>query len=515
MTEEKAFVAPALTDEQTREQVRGEIRDRGWWVSIPVTTLPVDWLYEGEHRLDGRYYADRAFAARRIVEGSELKTRQLGDAVEDVFLLGRFKRIYARDPEAGWPYLTATEALDFRPTSDRWIASEHAPRDAERHFAREGWILLTCSGTVGRLVIASKRLEEFFLTHDLIRIVPSAHVPTGYLYAFLSSWIGQALLARSEYGAAVKHLEPHHVAAIRVPFLPKHDQEIIHHAIMQAHSLRDEANALLDAAEESLYRELVLSPFDPNDATYIAPPSRRESNAPARPPLRAFATPASELDQRLDASYHMPVAHAAIQQLRNGKYPLVSLDELVANIYIPPWLKRIYVEETHGVPFIQGSHLPQMKPRDLQYLSKTMTNRLERWIIHRNWVLITCSGTIGRISVTPNRWDGWAATQHILRLIPDQEKGHPGYLATFLTTPYGQHQLTAKIYGGVVDELTEEDTAQIRIPNAPLEIQAAIGEKVVTAYNKKAQANLVEDAAVKQLENSLKAHNRHGGDLDE
>jgi hypothetical protein len=52
-------------------------------------------------------------------------------------------------------------------------------------------------------------------------------------------------------------------------------------------------------------------------------------------------------------------------------------------------------------------------------------------------------------------------------------------------TPYGQHQLTSKIYGGVVDELTEEDTAAIWLPDAPLEVQERIGTLVVQAFEKR------------------------------
>jgi restriction endonuclease S subunit len=99
--------------------------------------------------------------------------------------------------------------------------------------------------------------------------------------------------------------------------------------------------------------------------------------------------------------------------------------------------------------------------------------------------------------------DGWTASEHLLRIVPKEEQGHPGYIAAFLMTPYGQHQLTAKIYGGVVDELTEEDTRAVWIPNAPLEIQKEIGTRVGQAYEKKDQASVIEEKAIKRLEEYL------------
>lgn len=71
--------------------------------------------------------------------------------------------------------------------------------------------------------------------------------------------------------------------------------------------------------------------------------------------------------------------------------------------------------------------------------------------------------------------NGWAASEHILRMTPKEHCSHEGYIATFLMSPYGQHQLQSKIYGGVVDELTAEDTARVLIPELPYAEQEKIG----------------------------------------
>ncbi|WP_298919999.1 hypothetical protein [uncultured Nostoc sp.] len=68
-----------------------------------------------------------------------------------------------------------------------------------------------------------------------------------------------------------------------------------------------------------------------------------------------------------------------------------------------------------------------------------------------------------------------------------------------MLVPYGQHQLKAKIYGGVVDELTAEDTEILLIPDVPYFEQLAIGETVVI-YELRDKANALEDEAIAQLE---------------
>lgn len=486
----------------TREERRQRFIESGWWVSIPCTTVPAHWLYQGENRLDGGYYTAEANAAFRAVNDCGFEVQPLEKLTEPLWHPGRFKRIYAKNPIDGTPFLTASEMLQFRPASTEFLANNTRAVDICR--VQNGWILVTRSGTVGRCVIVGKRLAKFAITDDTIR-VQVKNTPVGYLYACLSSWIGQVLISKDQYGSAIKHLEPHHLASVPVPLPPEDIQAEIHAEIMRAYALRDEANDLLDEADRLLHEKLGLPVFDESLVPYLPAPTapRLPANRPEMPHPKAFSIRASELADRFDASFHVPIARTAVKLLRDGKYEPVQLGCITANIIVAPRFKRIYVPKEYGVPFLQGSHLPQMRPYDLKYLSCTQQKNLGQWIIHKGWVLVTCSGTIGRVGLVSSSMDKWAASQHLLRIVPDHCKGHPGYLAAFLMTPYGQHQLTAKIYGGVVDELTEDDTRAVWIPNAPLKIQREIGERVVQAFEKKDEASAIEEAAIRRVESLL------------
>ncbi len=485
-----------LSDEERRQQ----FIELGWWVSIPLTTVSAHWLVEGEQRLDGGYYAQEAATALRVVKDCGFEVKTLDGVVDDLYYPGRFKRIYAKSRKDGTPFLTASEMLQFRPTSEEFLANNTNAVDI--CSVKLNWILVTRSGTVGRCVIVGERLSKFAVTDDAIRI-HTTEVPAGYLYAFLSTWIGQALISKYQYGSAIKHLEPHHLASVPVPLLPSEEQEKIHAEIMRAYALRDEANKLLDEADELLHQELGLPHFDESLVPYLPTPPRPVTNRPEMPHPKAFNISALALSERLDASFHVPVARTAIELLHKGKYPPVQLRTFTDDIVVAPRFKRIYVPKEYGVPFMQGSHLPQMRPYDLKYLSRTKQKGLERWIIRKGWVLVTCSGTIGRVGLVSSYQDKWAASQHLLRIVPDYHKGHPGYIAAFLMTPYGQHQLKAKIYGGVVDEITEEDTGVVWIPDLPVEKQNTIGQRMVSAFEKKDEASMIEEAAIRKLESAL------------
>ncbi|MFO7772715.1 MAG: hypothetical protein R6V59_02035 [Dehalococcoidia bacterium] len=460
---------------------------------VRTFSVQAHWLHSGDCRLDASFHADEVVMARRAIVDSGFPLRPLSDPeiAGQIYNLPRFKRIYTSISDKGYSYLSASQVLMFRPQSERWIARDKAPNKVSRHFAKAGSILVTCSGIVGRCVLVTKRLECYFLTHDLLHIIPNK--PVGYLYAFLSTWIGQTLMIEEQYGGTIKHLEPHHLQRLPVPLIPDREQRAMHEQIMQAYRLRDEANDLLDQADELLHTELGLPRFDESQVPYLGGMKRP----------KGFVVKASELAARLDASFHLPTAKAAVQQLHEGKYPLVRLGDVAQRIFIPPRFKRIYVGPEYGVPFLQGSHIPLMKPYDLKYLSRHAHTDLSPWIIRQNWVLVTCSGTIGRVALVLGAMDGWAASQHIERIVSDQQRAQPGYLVAFLMTPYGQHQLTSKVYGGVVDELTEDDTAAIFIPDAPPEVQQRIGTLVVQAFEKKEEANQIEEQAIRTLEEAI------------
>ena len=140
---------------------------------------------------------------------------------------------------------------------------------------------------------------------------------------------------------------------------------------------------------------------------------------------------------RLDASYYNPRVVEAISALKASGWALIRLGDVTSRIFVPPRFKRIYVSPEHGIPFLSGSHMVHFQPADLRYLSRVAYKTLDPWIIEAGWVLVTCSGTIGRTTIALRQWHEWAASQHIMRVVP--QVGGPvqaGYLYAFLTSPF-------------------------------------------------------------------------------
>ena len=264
----------------------------------PVTRTTSHWLLQDEMRLDAGFHSDVSMQARQVVEQSSVKAKSLGSLTTSISYPTRFKRIHTQSKSHGVPFLTPSLMLQFRPSSDTYLAKR--PSQLDKCTVPVGAVLVTRSGTVGRCVVVGNRLHGFAVSDDAIRVVPDT-IPGGYLYAFLMSWVGQALLRKNQYGSAIKHLEPHHLAGIPVPVLAESEMRAVSDGISRAYSLREEANELLDSATDVLYAELGLPEFDETLVEYLPNSPSKPSSSDVRT-LRAFATRASNLEERLDAS---------------------------------------------------------------------------------------------------------------------------------------------------------------------------------------------------------------------
>lgn len=447
------------------------------------------WLTMGEMRLDASFYAQEVSRALRLLKESGYDIASLYDKfANDVFYLPREKRFLA-DSDRGTPYLMPSELFYFPFSPSKFVYAKKLNK-AEEWFVKEGWILLTRSGRLGELTLATKVLQKFMVSDDIIRIVPKEGTPSGYVFAYLSTWIGKALLTKDQYGEMVEHIEPHHVKSVKIPLLPEEIQKIIHRNICKVFELRDKARLLLDRSQEQLLKELDLSNLE--DAT------ERSS----------FPVKSDDLKMRFDASYHNPVVDHIENRLKQCKCDLKRLRDNMGQVFIPGRFKRIYVDPQHGIPLLSGKQIAQIKPFDIKCISTKVTRNIEDWVVEPGWILVTCSGTIGRISMVPKEWNGWAVSQHALRIIPNINLVNGGFLAAFLLSGYGQQQILSKTYGGVVDELAEEDMRDILVPLPSKELQEGIGKLVVEAYQLREIANEIEDETIRTFENMLEEHRK-------
>jgi type I restriction enzyme S subunit len=454
-----------------------------------------------ENRFDARFFSKEGIAARLILRNLEedgVEIKHLKDFADEIYWPNRFKRKYVNaSVEEGIPFLTPSELFKFPPQETKFIVDP--PDDIE---IEEGWILITRSGSIGRSLIATRLHTQFAISDDLIRFIPSSDNVSGYIQAFIKTWVGQSLILKNMYGMTVKHIEANHIAEINIPVIPDLFSEI-NQSMMHAHNIRFDAQEKLLQAEQLLTEKVGLPRLKMPIKDYLYFDDRE---------IEVFIGGEFDHNLRLDASYYRPIVQKALHYMNSHEHKGDGHTSQLRNLstnFVPGRFKRPYVEDPEiGVPLLQGSHITQIKPQGIKPVWDQWSD-IEDYRVKEDWILVTCSGTIGNLSLVSRYSHNWTATNHVLRIVPDTEKIHPGYLTTFLLSTYGQVQFQRLSYGGVVDEIGEAgDLFEDIIVYQPSDetIEKEIGDLAKEAYQERDEANIIEDEAITKLENALEKY---------
>ena len=120
------------------------------------------------------------------------------------------------------PYLTANGALELRRFTVKWLDFSKATRQQRECRSllkiKEGDILITRSGTIGKVTYATKNLAMTYLvSDDLIRIRVQDKTLRAYLLTYFSSSMARSLMLLDEYGSVQQHLQPRHIQEMLIP----------------------------------------------------------------------------------------------------------------------------------------------------------------------------------------------------------------------------------------------------------------------------------------------------------
>lgn len=218
-----------------------------------------------------RYLPRYAESRRRVLELGEQDgwtVEHLGQ-IANVFNGPRFKRPYADNGVTAGDhivrYFTGNAITQTLGENVKHLDLEKAKpvqlRMIEQLYMRRGMILITDSGTVGRVVYATRYHHGAVGTNNLIRVVIEDEALRGYVYQFLSSQLGQHQLKANIYGAIVDHIEPDEVKGVLIP-LPDDRSEIqrIGLPVIRSIELQEQAQMELENSRDELAASVGLDP---------------------------------------------------------------------------------------------------------------------------------------------------------------------------------------------------------------------------------------------------------------
>ena len=475
------------------------IQPRGMPTEKPIkwTSVNVQEVIDSDFRLGASMYSNDGRQARKdLIEKCKWDTVYLcgENGLATAYYGTRFRRIYV-DKQA-FPIYQPAQINELYPKPSAYI-SHSTQTDIDALRVKKGQILLTCSGTIGNCTYVRNTLDNLIFSHDVIRIEPKEY--NGFIYAFLKSKTGFSIVNTNNYGAVIEHIEPEHLNHIPIPNPPPILKQEIHDLIEESFKLRDESNELMDTAQVLLKTALQL----PSIGAF----HERAEQFDKMASVLNYSVPSNEVIDRLDGSYYVPITKAIEQHIAKTSKEIVKVGDsrICQSVILPGRFKRVYVEEGDGVPFIGGKQIFELDPNNKKYLSLTQhEDRIKGELtLRENMILITCSGTIGKVTIVPKHWEGWTANQHIIRVVPSNGE-ITGYLHAWLSSDYAYPLITRYVHGAVIDEINDTQVSEIVVPLLRDEnVQREINDTVLEANRKRIEAYNLEQEVLRVLDEKV------------
>src|SRR5690554_2462950 len=466
---------------------------------LKYTSVSLTEVFNNKMRLEANAFNLEAKVAKEKIISNKYGIVHLwskNGLVETAYHRPRFKRIYVERKEI--PFYQPSSITEVYPKPSKYISAK-TETNLESLRVKKGMLLMTVSGTIGKVSIAGKKLDNQVFSHDMLRLIGKGKYDTGYIYCYFLTYTGQNILQSNNYGAVIKHIEPEHLQNIIIPNAPETLKKEIHELVMESYDLRDESNDLIDKAESILYEELQLKPIEKLKTEYF-------DNSVE---LRNYTTKLSDLRLRLDGSYHIPIVQLVEQEIKRHAKEISTIGQLSKDVILAGVFKRTYVDRENGVPFLGGRDITQLNPQVEKFLSKSVhAARIKKELeVFENYVLISDRGTIGKVQIVPKHWNGWAVSQNIIKVVANSND-IAGYLFCFFNSDYGQILIKRETYGSVVDMIDDKNVSGIHVPLLKNEKkQKEINDLVLQANELRYQAHLKEQEAIKKMENIINTTN--------
>lgn len=464
---------------------------------MKIARAKAAWFEETGVRLDASYHLSEARSAQHDVE-SYGKCKPLSKVTERIFLGNRFRRTYVKDAQRGYPYLTASDMTKSEPISGVYLSKVHTGK-VENLMIQKDWILVSCSGSIGRTVYTNECFEGQIATHDLIRIVPdSREIPSGYLYSFLASKLGFALLTQGTYGGVIQHIEPHHIANLPVPILSEDEMRDIHKKIEQTAQLREQALSHLAEANKLLMSSCGLPELTVQDYEYFG------ANAANRPtstfsvgrvsPVSLAAWNYSQRVNRLRARIEQNVKTVPLAECLEGN-----------RFFSTGSFKRLEIDSPTSIELINQSDIFNNRVKGKQLARKYAGSQR---LVEYGEVLIAGVGTLGenetfcRALFAGEELQGKLISGEFIRMNTNGTVP-PGYLYAWLASEYGFRFIRSTQAGTKLCRPIPKLLAEIPVPVLSPERVNEINQLVITAHTKRYEALQLENQAIHLVESAI------------
>jgi type I restriction enzyme S subunit len=459
-------------------------------------TISSSLLQEDGRRLDCGPYMSGALEARAMLNKLSAKKEPLRavtrDGINGIFNGPRFARSYTTEARDSVPFLGSTDIL----MSDLSTVPRLAKRQVEgapNLVLGEGWSLISCSGTVGRMAFSRSDMVGMAGSQHFMRVIGDrSRIPPGYLHAYLRSKFGVPLIVSGTYGAIIQHIEPHHIADLPVPRLGKSIEGRADELVVESANLLARYQADVNSATKRLFQAVGLEDITAADWHLMGRDLGFSIAAPSVDSLRAlnFAPRFQRLVKAVKAAPHKPLGHLVVPgTLQRGAR-----------------FKRIDASPEYSFQLVGQRELFWVKPEG-RWIAKTAAGK--DVLVAPGTILVAAQGTLGESELYCRAEFIWgpaaqlAYSEHLLRVIADEQEMPAGCLYAFIRSETAFRMFRAISTGTKLQDHHHVMRAQLPVPYPSKSVRDEVHRMVVDAYEARHKAVALEDQAIALVEDAI------------
>lgn len=434
-------------------------------------------------RFDASFHLSEGLVVKRKIASSPFEMLTIKDVTSDIFYGNRAKRVYVTKRENGIPFLSSSDILQADLENVKLASKKYTPC-IEQMKLEKGWTLISRSGTIGNCAFANAKHAQKLASEDVIRLVPNNILRGGLVYAYLASNHGHSLLTQGTFGAVIQHIEPNFIASLPIPKFPEAFQQEVDDLIQESARLREEATDSLKEAHKMIENKFLI---EGEKKSYCVP----------------ITSILASHNKRFEASYHTS-RNRSVYDYITQNFEYKKLGELTERIFRPGIFKREYV--SNGVTFLGGADILMAIPNSDKKLSFRQVKKMPELKVKKDWILVTCGGTIGNAVLIDSQLEKCVISQHVMRVVP-KEDVLKGYLYAVLSSKVGHELITLFTTGSVIPQIESHHLDLVPIPLLDKQEMEEIDRLVFTYVSKIEISKEKETRAISMVEDEIEKWN--------
>lgn len=329
------------------------------------------------------------------------------------------------------PWITGNDVVGFRTNMGREYITEEAIAKSATNLVPKGSILLVTRTGVGKVSIAD---VDICISQDLTGVVPRNGVNAEYLARFLIYKSNH--FKNYQRGTTILGITREYVKQIDVPLPPLPIQRKIAEVLERADAAREkrrQANALTEKLLQSVFLEMF--------------------GDPAQNPKKWKTITILEVISKQK--------HSIVRGPFGGA--------LKKEIFVPDGYKVYEQKNAIKNDFEIGTY----------YIDEEKYNSMQSFAIVPNDLIISCSGTIGKVAIVPKDAKPGIINQALMKISLDESKTLPIFMKYLLETNHLQRLFFGSAEGSAIKNVKPlKEIKQKCFPLPPLKEQIKFSELV-------------------------------------